>query len=87
MPPGTHRRTQAVLNHDLARCSVATAVAVVQTIVICFVAFDDRPMAPKMLIVILLSPFWHEKSTVQIVHDALTLLIFRLVFYDFKIIG
>ena len=28
--------------HDLARCPVAIAVAVVQTIVICFVAFDDR---------------------------------------------
>lgn len=32
-------------------------------------------------------PNGYEKSTVQIVHDALILLIFRLVFYDFKIIG
>ena len=44
MPPGTHRRTQAVLNHDLARCPVATAVAIAQTVIICFVAFDDRPI-------------------------------------------
>lgn len=30
--------------HDFARCPVAITVAVVQTIVICFASFDDRPI-------------------------------------------